>query len=235
MKIYLEPTKLLDFNNEKIEELINKRGWRHLEERESIAAVYDFVRNDIKFGYNRGDDIPASEVLEDGYGQCNTKSILLMALLRGLGIPCRIHGFFIDKRMQRGALSGFAYLFAPSKIVHAWAEVYFNNQWMALEGVIIDDRYLEKVRDQLKSFKNGYIGYGIAVENKEKISLCWRGSSTYIQSFAITDDLGIYNSPDDFFNQYNNSLGKIKGMLFDYLRKKINLKLENIRAGGKRL
>ncbi len=235
MKIYLEPTKLLDFNNEKIEELINKRGWRHLEERERIAAVYDFVRNDIKFGYNRGDDIPASEVLEDGYGQCNTKSILLMALLRGLGIPCRIHGFFIDKRMQRGALSGIAYLFAPSKIVHAWAEVYFNNQWMALEGVIIDDRYLEKVRNQLKGFKNGYIGYGIAVENKEKISLCWRGSSTYIQSFSITDDLGIYNSPDDFFNQYNNSLGRIKGMLFDYLRKKINLKLENIRAGGKRL
>ncbi|CAH8720987.1 transglutaminase-like domain-containing protein, partial [Paenibacillus thiaminolyticus] len=55
------------------------------------------------------DDIPASEVLRDGRGQCNTKSILLMALLRKVGIPCRIHGFYIDKRMQKGALTGLVY------------------------------------------------------------------------------------------------------------------------------
>ena len=38
-----------------------------------IREVYSFVRNEIKFGYNKGDDIIASEVLKDGYGQCNTK------------------------------------------------------------------------------------------------------------------------------------------------------------------
>ncbi|MEW9124465.1 MAG: transglutaminase-like domain-containing protein, partial [Thermotaleaceae bacterium] len=190
---------------------------------------YDFVRNEIRFGYNQGDDIPASEVLRDGYGQCNTKSTLLMALLRGLGVPCRIHGFYIDKKMQKGALTGITYLFAPKKIVHAWTEVYFNNQWISLEGVIIDDPYLKQVRNKLSRYNNGYIGYGISVEDKEKISICWKGKSTYIQSFSITEDLGVFDSSDDFFNKHNNTNNRIKRLLFNILRKRINKKLDLIR------
>ncbi|MEW9095908.1 MAG: transglutaminase family protein [Clostridiaceae bacterium] len=229
MERYLKQTTLLDFNTPSIQDLIINRGWKELNEEEKIKAVYDFVRNEIKFGYNRSDDIIASEVLEDGYGQCNTKSILLMALLRALGIQCRIHGFYIDKKMQKGALTGITYLFAPKKIVHAWTEVYFNNQWVALEGVIIDDKYLDQVKDKLCNFNKGYIGYGISVGDKEQINLCWQGQSTYIQSFSITDDLGIFNSPDDFFMKYNNTSNKIKRFLFNILRKRINKKLDWIR------
>lgn len=230
METYLKPTKLLDFNTSDIKNLIKKRKWNYLSQEEKIAAAYDFVRNEIKFGYNSGDDISASEVLRDGYGQCNTKSTLLMALLRALGIPCRIHGFFIDKKMQQGALTGITYLFAPKKIVHAWTEVYFNNQWIALEGVIIDDKYLNQVRNKLCSFNDGYIGYGISVKDKEKISLCWKGESTYIQSFSIVEDLGLFNSPDDFFIQYNNTNNRIKSLLFNFLRKRINKRLDLIRS-----
>ena len=57
------------------------RGWRALPERERIGAIYDFVRNDIAFGYNVADDLPASRVLADGIGQCNTKGTLFMALV----------------------------------------------------------------------------------------------------------------------------------------------------------
>lgn len=229
MKRYLESTQLLDFNTSAIQQLIENRNWQQLNEKEKIKAAYDFVRNEIKFGYNRADDIPASEVLKDGFGQCNTKSILLMALLRGLDIPCRIHGFFIDKKMQKGALTGITYLFAPKKIVHAWTEVYYDNQWIALEGVIIDDQYLSQVKDKLNRFNNGYIGYGISVADKEKISLCWQGKSTYIQSFSITEDLGLFHSPDDFFKKYNNTSSRIKKLLFNILRQKINRKLDLIR------
>ena len=230
METYLKSTRLLDFNTSDIENLIKKRKWNYLNQEEKIAAAYDFVRNEIRFGYNSGDDISASEVLRDGYGQCNTKSTLLMALLRALGIPCRIHGFFIDKKMQKGALTGITYLFAPKKIVHAWTEVYFNNQWIALEGVIIDDKYLNQVRNKLCNFNNGYMGYGISVKDKEKISLCWKGESTYIQSFSIVEDLGLFNSPDDFFIQYNNANNRIKSLVFNFLRKRTNRKLDLIRS-----
>lgn len=58
------------------------------------------------FGYNISDDITAEQVLKDGYGQCNTKGTLFMALLRAVNVPCRIHAFTIDKALQKGAMTG---------------------------------------------------------------------------------------------------------------------------------
>ena len=87
----LAATPLLDVHHPDIEALVAERGWRALRPYDRIGAVYDFVRNEIAFGYNEGDELPASRVLADGMGQCNTKSTLLMALLRAVGIPCRFH------------------------------------------------------------------------------------------------------------------------------------------------
>ncbi len=220
---------MLNFNDEMFQHLIRQKGWDNLNYEDRIKQIYDFVRNEIKFGYNRGDDIPASEVLQDGYGQCNTKSTLLMALLRAVGVPCRIHGFFIDKKMQKGALTGITYLLAPNKIVHAWTEVNVNDEWIALEGVIIDDSYLKQVKNRLCSFNDGFIGYGISVKDKDNINLCWTGESVYVQSFSITDDLGIFNNPDELFVKYNNTGSKLKRIMFNRKRKKINRKLDILR------
>ena len=70
----LTATPVLDFGAAPIAQLIDGRGWRDLSDTDKIGAVYDFVRNEIAFGYNRADDIPASEVLSDGYGQCTTNA-----------------------------------------------------------------------------------------------------------------------------------------------------------------
>lgn len=88
MDRYLRETPLLDFSDRRIQELVRQRGWLDLNEFEQIKQIYDFVRNEILFGYNTGDKVRASKVLRDGYGQCNTKGILFMALLRAVGIPC---------------------------------------------------------------------------------------------------------------------------------------------------
>ncbi|WP_286923914.1 MULTISPECIES: transglutaminase-like domain-containing protein [Lysinibacillus] len=229
MMKFLEPTAMLNFQDEALQQLVKQRGWSDLAYEDRIKEIYDFVRNEIKFGYNRTDDIPASEVLRDGYGQCNTKSTLLMALLRAVGIPCRIHGFLIDKKMQKGALTGITYLLAPSKIVHAWTEVQLHDDWIVLEGVIIDDSYLKQVKSRLCSFNEGFIGYGISVKDKNNINLCWTGESVYVQSFSITDDLGIFDNPDDLFKKYNNTDSKLKEMLFNKKRKKINKRLDMLR------
>ena len=79
---YLESTCMLDYHTQNIQKLIEERKWKELPEYERIKAVYDFVRDEILFGYNVDDTVPASRVLRDGYGQCNTKGTLFMALLR---------------------------------------------------------------------------------------------------------------------------------------------------------
>ena len=93
---YLSPTPILDYESPVIQEVLSdlkKAG----EIKAKRKAAYFFVRDRILFGYNPDrDSIPASQVLTDGIGHCNTKSTLLGALLRGLGVPCRFHFFWID-------------------------------------------------------------------------------------------------------------------------------------------
>lgn len=92
---YTKSTAILNFQHASLQQLIDQRGWRHLSQQQVVSAVYYFVRDEITFGYNYDDSIVASEVLRDGYGQCNTKSTLFMTLLRALNVPCRLHGFTI--------------------------------------------------------------------------------------------------------------------------------------------
>ena len=72
MNNYLLETPILNFNHPSIQRVLRRLIIKFKTEEE-IRAIYDFVRNEIKFGYNESDDIPASKVLQDGYGQCNTK------------------------------------------------------------------------------------------------------------------------------------------------------------------
>ena len=127
---HLAKTRLLDFDATSIAKLIEERGWADLPSDDRVGAIYDFVRNEITFGYNRADDIPASEVLADGHGQCNTKGTLLMALLRGVGVRCRLHGFTIHKALQRGVVPELVYPLAPSEILHSWVEVDLGDGWV---------------------------------------------------------------------------------------------------------
>lgn len=81
MKELLKETHMLDFNDSRIQSLIENRGWKDLEQFECIKAIYLYVRDEILFGYNIDDSISASKVLSDGYGQCNTKVLYLWRCL----------------------------------------------------------------------------------------------------------------------------------------------------------
>lgn len=99
MQRLLEQTPFLDYHHPSIHNLIEQRKWRDLDEVNKVRNIYNFVRDEVQFGYNTGDTIQACQVLRDGYGQCNTKATLFMALLRAVGAATRIHGFTIDKAL----------------------------------------------------------------------------------------------------------------------------------------
>lgn len=236
MQNHLEPTALLDFRTPSIRDLILTRRWNTVaSENDRIRAAYDFVRNEVLFGYNASDDIPASAVLADGYGQCNTKTTLLMALLRALGIPCRFHGATIDKELQRGTVTGLWFILAPDEILHSWTEVWFDGKWVKLEGVILDNIYLGVVqREVSKSPQSapGFIGYAIATQNIAQPEVEWKGCDTAIQQEGIARDLGIYDSPDAFYAEHGVNMTPMKRLLFAHvIRHRLNARVEQIRKG----
>lgn len=213
-----------------IERLICEKGWLQLEEIERVKAIYHFVANDILFGYNVDDYRQASLILKDGYGQCNTKSILMMDLLRYCHIECRIHGAIVDKSLQKGILSGMIYHLSPQEIIHSWVEVYVQGNWYACEGVILDREYILSIQKKYP-YKKEFCGYAIAVKDLQAIDVNWSLCNTFIQKEAIVKDLGIYDTPDDFFKQYHQNINPIKRWIYRYIvRHWMNHKVNQLRS-----
>lgn len=230
MNELLEKTALVDYDHPSIRDLVAGRGWVALNEEAKIRSVYDFVRDEMRFGYNEDDAIPASRVLADGYGQCNTKGILLMALLRAVGVRCRFHGFTIDKRLQKGALSGLWYLLAPREIVHSWIELPFAGRWLNLEGFILDSAYLGSIQAMFPRNDGSFCGYGVATCDLRNPSVVWKGGDTYIQKEGIVRDLGVFPSPDSLFAKHAQALGPLKRLVYRRItRRAMNAKVEAIR------
>ncbi len=229
--IYLNSTTLLDIHSKNIVSLIRARQWMYLNEGERILAIYTFVRDEILFGYNEADTLPASRVLQDRYGQCNTKTSLQMALLRACGIPCRFHGFTIDKALQKGAIDGLFYWLTPRNIIHSWTEVWYQHQWIHLEGCILDQAYLSSVQDQFPDQRGSFCGFGIATPELHSPQVNWNGQHTYIQKDGINQDFGVFSDPDHFYAQHGSNLKGLRRLLFvHWIRHQLNHRVQLIRA-----
>ncbi|MCJ8320479.1 MAG: transglutaminase family protein [Colwellia sp.] len=232
-KDFLKQTPLLDFNHPQIQALIKQRAWRALSQYDAIGAIYNYVRDEIHFGYNADDRLGASQVLKDGYGQCNTKGTLLIALLRAVGLSTRFHGFTIYNELQRGAIPNYLFFFAPKRIIHSWVEVYHDNRWINLEGYILDKSYLKQVQLKFVDKSDGFSGFGISTKCLANPNVDWQGDDTYIQSEGIADDFGVYSQPDDFYASHGSNLSGIKKILFRYLlRHLMNYNVNKIRVKG---
>ncbi len=230
MDRYLAETPMLDFSHPTIQRLVEQHRWRDLGDFERIRAIYDFVRDEILFGYNIDDAIPASRVLADGYGQCNTKGTLFMALLRCCGVPCRVHGFTIDKKLQRGAMTGFVYALAPANVLHSWVEVWLEGAWYELEGFILDKPYLESLQAANPGCTGAFCGYGVAVVDLRHPVIDFNRNNTYIQSEGINRDYGVYESPDCFLREHSQEMSACKAFAYRNIgRRLMNANVQKIR------
>lgn len=136
---------MLNYSARNIQQLLAERDWNTLNEFERLKSIYNFVRDEILFGYNVDDSIPASKILSDGYGQCNTKGTLFMALLRACNI---LPDSWIYNRQEasKGHNDRYCLQKCPKNIFHSWIEVYFENIWYELEAFILDSAYLNNLQ-----------------------------------------------------------------------------------------
>lgn len=230
MTQYLQETPMLNFSAPAIQTLIGTHRWQSLAPFERIRSIYNYVRDEILFGYNTDDSIPATQVLADGFGQCNTKGTLFMALLRGCGIPCRIHGFTIEKKLQKGAMTGLVYLLAPKNVFHSWVEVELDGTWYELEAFILDRAYLTALQERFPDCTGAFCGYGAAVLDFRHPVIDFNRNSTYIQSEGINQDFGVYDSPDELLREHHQQMSPFKAFIYRHIgRHLMNRNVQKIR------
>ncbi len=215
---------MLNYRAKEIVDLIDCEKWNGLDEFDKIGAIYDYVQNKILLGYNKYDNLTATQVLKDGIGQCNTKATLLMALLRAVGVPCRLHGTKVTKVFQKSLMPAIMARLAPPQIVHTWAEVFYNGEWLSLEGVITDKAYISGLQSLFPDYSGKFFDYAVAVKDFGNLQIDWKGENTTVQQQAVIEDLGIFDCPDEFYAQFKQAYHGVKKFLYENIGRKIMTK-----------
>ncbi len=176
-------SNILNYDSEavliKLEELLVERSTAE----SKIKTLYGFVAS-LPLGYNRNDDIAASEVLRDGYGQCNTKVTLLCALARGAGVPSRIHAYELHKEAQRRRAPAWLVFFMPRTTMFVWPEFYLNKKWIPLQKIV-------------------------ATKPRAWDSCPFDGAKYQLEPLPkewIARDLGVWNTPDELYAMHKPSV-----------------------------
>lgn len=229
---FLHHTTLLDYESIVIQHLIHQRGWKNLSSAsEKIAAAYHFVKDEILFGFSPSFQGPASKVLKQGVGSNLDKTILVMALLRALDIPCRLQADMVDKVVHRGLLDWLSYKLCPSELYHNAVQLLYNNRWLTVEGYGIDGAYLSELQAQFPDYSGSFYGYGIAVLNFRNPDTRWDEGETSIQGKAVVRELGPYNDPDAFYAAHPEAQQRTQSLCYKKLiRLRLNKRIAALRG-----
>jgi transglutaminase-like putative cysteine protease len=133
MDKYLKSTEIIDWETESVKKKAQELTRGLNTPREKAIAIYYFVRDSIRHNpYAEGfkpEDYKASVILQRGYGYCQHKALLLVALARAAGIPARlgyadVRDHLLSKRF-RAMIGGDNLL-----IQHGYAELYLDGRWV---------------------------------------------------------------------------------------------------------
>ncbi len=205
MKNNLRATKLLNYKHSS---LVAMRSTAlkgvHGTTKTKLRALYEAVTK-LPLGYSRNDNIPASEVLHDGYGQCNTKAILLLALARGAGIPSRVHAYSLTKELQRERHAAWLVFFMPRATLFFWPEFFIDKKWRPLEEIVYEKK-------------------------KEWNSCPFDGARYVLEPVPVNfveEDHDVWDSPDAYFEKHKPTLSGWRKLGFALLgRRLMNARLK---------
>ena len=179
--------------------------------RENAVLVHDYVREHVKFGFNRYfDAAPPEFTLTYGIGHCNTKSRLMVVLLKRLGLEAYQHFVVIPKEILAGAMPAIQFRMISAEISHSFVDVNIEGAWCQIDSFIIDTPYLQGAKARLA--KEGKLtGYGVRLDSKNT----WDGrGSAFVQlePSKVIEDHGRIEDLEAFYRskRYRNTFMGIR-------------------------
>ena len=165
-------------------------------EREKAVALHNFVQN-LPFGcVAEYSDFTADAVLKHGAGDCFTKGLLFVAMLRCAGIPARLRFASLPVHFLRGIIEP-----EEASIMHAMAELLIDNRWIVTDSYVPDPLLFAAARKKL-NFENRPLGYGIHIAGAQ----IWQGLKDASAQCVESDpsslpivDWGVSHDPETFY------------------------------------
>ncbi|TCI85200.1 transglutaminase-like domain-containing protein [Tenacibaculum sp. M341] len=129
---YLSATYFFDYESDEIQQLISNYKDSSLSKKEQAVALYLKIRDSWRYNpYNLSlskENYKASTIAKKPTGHCVEKSILLIACLRALNIPARLH---LGKVKNHIAVERLIEKFGTNELTpHGMVQIYLNGQWL---------------------------------------------------------------------------------------------------------
>ena len=223
----------LDYNSKILKDAAEQiiSGKDSLEEK--VEAIFNFVKNDISFGFLPGADlVTAPDIIKAGKGQCNNKSILFHSLSKAAGIKTRLHFSSITKKIHRGIFKGLLYLLAPEEVSHSWIEVDYKGNWVPIDSFINDEEFYQGGKRMLKR-KGLKTGFSVSCATESSSSEFSLKGDQFVQMGAVVEDHGVYDVPEEYFTSedYKNNPSPFKMFVYRLHVRGMNKRIGIIRKG----
>jgi Transglutaminase-like superfamily len=194
---WLRATYLLDTTTPCVYRLASRLTRLLSDDRAKAVAIHDYVQL-LPFGYSPDfSKIKASDVLELGYGDCHTKGVLFIALLRAAGIAARMRFLTISSDFLQGLVDP-----KEKTITHAVGEVLINGYWWQTDTYVVDNLFAMAARAKLSS-EGAITGYGVHLNGASH----WKGNAHAHAQMSMDDpgslpvvDWGVADDPTAFYN-----------------------------------
>jgi hypothetical protein len=224
---------LADDDHPAIQSLAQELTADRLALRGKLASLFQFVRDDIRFGFPpRWDEVRASETLAYGVGYCNTKATLFLALCKAADIGARLRTGLISLEIMRGIFPAFAFPYLPREGAHAWLEVELEGAWKPIDAYINDRRFYDGA---LKRLQDSGRMTGFSVSRARGPCSCEFnfGEKGFVHMGAVVEDHGAW--PD--FSEYMASpayrpMSAVQRMAYPGLARMVNRTIESIRRAA---
>ena len=194
--------RLSDFDHKLVVETASGLVDGKLATLDKLESLFLFVRDRIRFGFptrfQEWDRVTASAVIESGYGYCNTKATLLVALCKACGIPARVHYGLIGVDVMRGIFPSFAFPFLPSAGPHSWTEVDIDGTWQPIDSYINDEPLFKAARARLEESGRS-VGYSLACVGGKCSCEFNFGEKGFVHMGAVVEDYGTWDDASQFF------------------------------------
>jgi len=166
-----------------------------------LEALFYFVRDRVLFGFPRTigqwDRVKASTVIQCGFGYCNTKATLLVALCRASGIEARVHYGLISTQIMRGVFPSFAFPFLGDSGAHSWTEVEIEGEWKPIDSYINDESFYRAARGRLEETGRS-LGYSLACVDGRCSCEFNFGELGFVHMGAVVEDHGTWDDASHY-------------------------------------
>ncbi len=139
MEQSLKETFYCNYGNRFIQETAEELSKNTLDSVELAKKSFEYVRDNIIFGFDLF-KVKASETLQNGFGACWNKSLLLTALLRYNRIPAEFCSIPVRRSFIAPVL-GKLHILANNPYNHCFVRANLDERWVILEPTLDKKTY----------------------------------------------------------------------------------------------